>query len=72
MRINSASCRGSRFASACLGGQMLSFAAKCNLPPHTDAASTADSASNCCALPPRITKYVCSALAVLYVPTTRA
>ncbi|KAH3890063.1 hypothetical protein DPMN_014132 [Dreissena polymorpha] len=65
MRMDSASCRGSRLASACLGGQMQSIAAKCDLPPHTDAVLTADSASTCCALPPRIAKYVCSALAVL-------
>ncbi|KAH3782665.1 hypothetical protein DPMN_160584 [Dreissena polymorpha] len=65
MRIDSASCRGSRLASACVGGQMRSFAAKCDLPPHTDVASTADSASTHYALPPQIAKYVCSALAVL-------
>ncbi|KAH3883617.1 hypothetical protein DPMN_007577 [Dreissena polymorpha] len=59
MRINSASFRGLRLASACLGGQMRSFAAKCDLPPHTDAASMADSASTRCALLPRIAKYRC-------------
>ncbi|KAH3708694.1 hypothetical protein DPMN_068152 [Dreissena polymorpha] len=69
MRIDSASCHGSRLASACLGGQMRSFTAKCDLPPHTDAASTADSASTRCTLPPRIAKYVCSALTVLYHQT---
>ncbi|KAH3883644.1 hypothetical protein DPMN_007604 [Dreissena polymorpha] len=53
--------------AACLGGQMRSFAAKCDLPTHTDAASTTDAALTRFALPPRITKYVCSALAVLYV-----
>jgi hypothetical protein len=41
------------------------FAAKCDLPPHTDVASTTDAASTRFALPPRIAKYVCSALAVL-------
>ncbi|KAH3784381.1 hypothetical protein DPMN_162335 [Dreissena polymorpha] len=51
--------------AACLGGQMRSFAAKCDLPPHTDTASTTDAASTRFALPPRIAKYVCSALAVL-------
>ncbi|KAH3806879.1 hypothetical protein DPMN_135207 [Dreissena polymorpha] len=51
---------------ACLSGQMRSFAAKFYLPPHTDAASTPDAASTRFALPPRIAKYVCSALAVLY------
>ncbi|KAH3880486.1 hypothetical protein DPMN_004400 [Dreissena polymorpha] len=65
MRIDSASWCGSRLASACLSGKMRSLAAKCDLPPHTDAASTADLASTRCALPPRIAKYVCSALAVL-------
>ncbi|KAH3894946.1 hypothetical protein DPMN_019106 [Dreissena polymorpha] len=50
---------------ACLGGQMRSFVAKCDLPPHTDEASTTDTASTRFALPPRIAKYVCSALAVL-------
>ncbi|KAH3895413.1 hypothetical protein DPMN_019577 [Dreissena polymorpha] len=45
MPMDSASCRGSRLASACLGIQMRSFAAKCDLPPHTEAASTAFSAS---------------------------
>ncbi|KAH3770558.1 hypothetical protein DPMN_171845 [Dreissena polymorpha] len=54
--------------AACLGGQMRSFAAKFDLPPHTDAASTTDAATTRFALPPRIAKYVCSALAVLYVP----
>ncbi|KAH3737147.1 hypothetical protein DPMN_043726 [Dreissena polymorpha] len=39
-----------------------------DLPPHTEAASTADSALTRCALPPRIAKYVCSTLAVLYAP----
>ncbi|KAH3897620.1 hypothetical protein DPMN_021812 [Dreissena polymorpha] len=53
--------------AACFGGQMPSFAAKCDLPPHTDAASTTDTASTRFALPPRIAKYVCTALAVLYV-----
>ncbi|KAH3871820.1 hypothetical protein DPMN_035035 [Dreissena polymorpha] len=67
MRNDSASCRGSLLASACLGGQMRSFARKCDLPPHTEAASTADSASTRCALPSWIVKYVCSALAVLYM-----
>ncbi|KAH3845612.1 hypothetical protein DPMN_087894 [Dreissena polymorpha] len=67
MRIDLASCCGSRLASARLGGQMRSFAAKCDLPLHTDAASKADSASTRCALPPLIAKYVCSALAVLYL-----
>ncbi|KAH3693013.1 hypothetical protein DPMN_193350 [Dreissena polymorpha] len=52
--------------AVCLGGQMRSFAAKCDLPPHTDAASTTDVASTRFGLPPRIAKYICSALAVLY------
>ncbi|KAH3855792.1 hypothetical protein DPMN_098361 [Dreissena polymorpha] len=52
---------------ACLGGQMRSFAAKCDLPPHTDAASSTDAASTRFALPPRIAKDVCSALALLYI-----
>ncbi|KAH3711178.1 hypothetical protein DPMN_070679 [Dreissena polymorpha] len=52
--------------AACLGRQMRSFAAKCDLPPHTDAASTTDVASTRFALLPGIAKYVCSALAVLY------
>ncbi|KAH3798005.1 hypothetical protein DPMN_151595 [Dreissena polymorpha] len=51
--------------AACLDGQMRSFAAKCDLLPHTDAASTTDAALTCFALPPRFAKYVCSALAVL-------
>ncbi|KAH3895678.1 hypothetical protein DPMN_019843 [Dreissena polymorpha] len=33
------------------------IAAKCDLPPHTDAASTADLASTRCALLPRIAEY---------------
>ncbi|KAH3783160.1 hypothetical protein DPMN_161088 [Dreissena polymorpha] len=52
---------------ACLGGQMRSFAAKFDLLPHTYSASTADVASTRFALPPQIAKYVCSALAVLYL-----
>ncbi|KAH3878171.1 hypothetical protein DPMN_002057 [Dreissena polymorpha] len=52
--------------AACFGGQMPSFAAKCDLPPLTDAALTTDAASTRFTLPPRIPKYVCSALAVLY------
>ncbi|KAH3805427.1 hypothetical protein DPMN_133730 [Dreissena polymorpha] len=51
--------------AACLGGQMRSFTAKCDLPPRTDAASTTDAALTCFALPPRIAKYICSVLAVL-------
>ncbi|KAH3894299.1 hypothetical protein DPMN_018456 [Dreissena polymorpha] len=42
--------------AACLGGQMGSFKAKCDLPPHTDAASTTGAASTCFDLPPRIAK----------------
>ncbi|KAH3742116.1 hypothetical protein DPMN_048851 [Dreissena polymorpha] len=53
--------------AACLSGQMRSFMAKCNLPPHTDAASTTEAASPRFALLSRIAKYVCSALAVLYL-----
>ncbi|XP_052232810.1 integrator complex subunit 8-like isoform X2 [Dreissena polymorpha] len=41
--------------AACLGGLMQSFAAKCNLPPHTDAASLADAVSTRFTLPQRIT-----------------
>ncbi|KAH3855439.1 hypothetical protein DPMN_098006 [Dreissena polymorpha] len=65
VRIDLASCRGSRLASACRSGKMQSFAVKFNLLPHTDAASTADAASTYFTLPLRIAKYVCSALAVL-------
>ncbi|KAH3878301.1 hypothetical protein DPMN_002189 [Dreissena polymorpha] len=43
--------------AACLGGQMCSFAAKCDLPPHTNAASTADTAPTRFTLPLRIAKY---------------
>ncbi|KAH3894973.1 hypothetical protein DPMN_019133 [Dreissena polymorpha] len=47
--------------ATCLGRQMLSFAAKCDMPPHTKVASTTDAASTRFALPPQIAKYVCSA-----------
>ncbi|KAH3882204.1 hypothetical protein DPMN_020216 [Dreissena polymorpha] len=63
MPMNSASCRGSRLASACLGRQMRSFAAKCDLPPHTEAASTAFSAST--VAPCRRRSQICLHLATI-------
>ncbi|KAH3704223.1 hypothetical protein DPMN_079279 [Dreissena polymorpha] len=53
--------------AACLDGQMRSIEAKCDMLPHTDTTSTADSASTRCSLTLQIAKYVCSALAVLYL-----